>query len=114
MVTILQEALVQFAGGRVFPDVAPESTTRPYITWQQVGGESVNFIDSTVPGKKNARVQVNVWADTRLEAATLAELVEDMLRGVAALQTTVLGAPTSVYEPDTNLRGSMQDFSFWS
>jgi hypothetical protein len=32
---------------------------------------------------------------------------------VAGLQTTVLGGATSIYEPDTQLRGRMQDYSFW-
>lgn len=99
---------------RVYPDIAPEGEPRPYITWQRVGGSAVNFIDATVPSKKNARVQVNVWADTRLEADDLAAQVEDTLRAVLALQTTVLGAPTAVYEPETKLKGSMQDFSFWT
>lgn len=114
MVTILQAALAQFAGGRVFPDIAPEDTARPYITWQQVGGEPVNFVDGAVPSKKNARVQVNVWGVTRLEVSTIAAQIEDALRGIVALQTTVLGAPISSYEPDTKLKGSMQDFSFWT
>jgi hypothetical protein len=114
MATILQAALAQFAGGRVFPDIAPEDTERPYITWQQVGGVPVNFVDAGVPGKKNARVQVNVWAATRLDANDLSASIEDALRGVAALQTTVLGAAIAVYEPDTKLKGCMQDFSFWN
>lgn len=113
MVAILQAAL-ETLSARVFPDIAPEGTQRPYITWQAIGGKPVNFIDPTVPSKKNARVQVNVWADTRLEAATIAEQIEDTLRGIAALHTTVLGAPTSIYEPETKLKGSMQDFSFWT
>jgi hypothetical protein len=114
MLTILQAALVQFAGGRVFPDIAPEGTARPYITWQQVDGVPVNFLEGGVPGTKNVRMQVNVWADTRLDASALADQVEDALRQVAALQTTVLGSAVAVYEPDTKLKGSMQDFSFWN
>lgn len=115
METILQDALEKLpVGGRVFPDIAPENTPKPYITWQQVGGEPINFIDATVPSKKNARIQVNVWDLTRFGAAGLAVQVEDTLRGTAALQTTVLGAPRSIYEPDTKLKGTRQDFSFWT
>lgn len=106
------DSLKTLVSNRCYPDIAPELTTRPYITYQQVGGEGINFIDSTIPSKKNARFQINVWADTRASAATLASQVEDALRA-SALQTTVLGAPVASYDPDTGLRGSRQDFSFW-
>jgi hypothetical protein len=98
---------------RVYPDIGPETPTLPYITYQQVGGVGVNFVDPTVPSKKNSRFQVNVWAATRSAASTLAAQVEDALRTNATLQTSVLGAPVSIYEPDTKLRGTRQDFSFW-
>lgn len=98
---------------RVYPDVAPELAVRPYITYQQVGGTAVNFLAQSVPNKKNSRVQVNVWADTRAQAAQIAGQVEDALRMMSALQTTVLGAPVATYEADIPIRGTRQDFSFW-
>lgn len=107
------DALKGLVSNRVYPDVAPENTTRPYITYQQVGGQAVNFLDTTVPSKKNARIQINTWADTRQGAAVLSRQVEDTLRGVAALQTQALGAPVSIYEMETKLRGTRQDFSVW-
>lgn len=111
--TSLFSSLQGLVAGRCYPDTAPESATTPYITYQQVGGEPVNLLDSAVPSKKNGRFQVNVWADTRAQASVLAGQVEDALRAVSALQPTVLGAPVAVYEPDTRLRGTRQDFSFW-
>lgn len=111
--TIIFESLRALVNDRVFPDVAPEQTPRPYITYQQVGGESVNFIDSAVPSKKNGRFQINVWADSRLDAAPLSRLVEDTLRGITALQPTALGSPIARYDEETKLRGTTQDFSFW-
>jgi hypothetical protein len=109
----IYSVLKGLVGNRVFPDVAPELTARPYITYVAVGGAPVNFLDPTVPSKKNGRFQINVWADTRATAAALARQVEDTLRVIPTLQTTVLGAPVSTYEEDTKLRGTMQDFSFW-
>jgi len=109
----LYAALQSMVVGRVFPDVAPFATVRPYLTYQQVGGQSVNFIDPTLPSKANARFQVNVWADTRAEAAALSRQVEQALRSASALQTTVLGQPVASYEPEMLLYGTRQDFSFW-
>lgn len=111
--TIIFEALRGLVNDRVYPDVAPEQATRPYITYQQVGGEAVNFVDTAVPSMKNGRWQINVWADSRVEAAPLARLVEDTLRGITALQPTVLGAAIARFDEETKLRGTMQDFSFW-
>ncbi|MBE0615143.1 MAG: DUF3168 domain-containing protein [Burkholderiales bacterium] len=119
-------ALKALVANRVFPDIAPDLTARPYITYQQVGGRAVNFLAqgalvqsgsppvALYPDKANARIQINVWADTRGQASALAKQVEDALRGLTALQTTVDGAPIAVYEADTKLRGTMQDFSFWT
>lgn len=113
METLLFARLKSLVDNRCYPDIAPDLTIRPYITYQQVGGFTVNFIDPAVPSKKNGRFQINVWADTRAQASVLAGQIEDALRDVAALQTTVLSAPVATYEPDTALRGTRQDFSFW-
>jgi len=106
-------ALKGLAGNRVFPDVAPANTARPYITYTSVDGEAINYLEQEAPDKENNRWQVNVWADTRLEASTLARQAANALRLTPALHTRVLGAPTAIYEPDTKLRGTRQDFSCW-
>lgn len=111
--TLLFDALKTLVANRVYPDLAPLGSVRPYITFQQVGGASVNFIDATVPSKSNARFQINVWANTRAAAALLAGQVEQALRTTVALQTTVLGQPVATYEADTLLFGTRQDFSVW-
>ena len=107
------DALKSLVSNRVYPDLAPDVVTKPYIVFQQVGGSAVQFVDPTVPSKKNSRMQVSVWGDTRAQVSALAVQVEDTLRGVTALQTVVLGAPVAIYESDTKLRGSQQDFSIW-
>ena len=110
--TTIYDTLKTLVGNRVFPDVAPVNTVLPYITYQQVGGAPINFLDTAVPDKKRSRFQVNVWGRTRLEVADLASQVEDLLRVVTALQTSIETAPVAVYEGDIDLRGSRQDFSF--
>lgn len=109
----IYNALRGLVANRVYPDVAPESATRPYLTYQQVGGQAVNFLDPTAPSMSNGRFRVNVWADTRAGAAALAGMVEATLRDTPALQTTVLTAPMAMADAETKLRGTSQDFSFW-
>lgn len=114
MEELLIGVLDGLVGGRVFPDVAEPLTLPPYITYQAVGGDPLNFTEGSVPDSRNSRVQVNVWAATRLEASDIAGQVEDALREVVGLQITVLTRPVWLYEPDTKLRGTMQDFSVWN
>jgi hypothetical protein len=100
--------------GRFFPDVAPSGTEVPYGTYQAVGGEPMNFLSGDRPGKTNTRMQVNVWAATRVEASALGAQAEDALRAAAALQTEVLTGRIATYDETTQYRGTMQDFSLWS
>ena len=99
-------------GNRVFPDVAPMNTTRPYITYQKVGGQAFNYLESVHPQKRHARVQVNCWGNTRKEVAALARSVEVALVE-SALKAYVEGAVVDLYESDVSppLYGTRQDFS---
>lgn len=111
----LYTALQSQVSGRMYPDFAPMNTTRPYITYQQVGGSAVNFLESAVVGKRNARIQLNYWAETRAAAMTLARACEDALVASTTLRAFVLSAPVSVFEDEMTppLYGCMQDFSIW-
>ena len=112
--SLIMDALKSLVANRVYPDVGPLGVVQPYITYQQVGGESVNFIDSaTIPSLANARIQINVWADTRLAASALIKQIELAMRSTTALKTTVLGQPVSLHEAETKLYGARQDFSVW-
>lgn len=105
-------ALSPLFSGRVFPDVAPTGTAKPYAVYQQVGGQVVDFLEGGAAIKRNARVQINVWAGTRVEANTLMRQVEDALQSSPYFAQT-LGALVSRYDEDAECRGAQQDFSLW-
>lgn len=107
----LFSALRTLVADRVYPDAAPDGVVAPYITYQQVGGQAVNFVEATPVGKRNARMQIMCWADRRTAAADLARSAEDTL--MTALQASALGAMTALHEPDLRLYGTLQDFSIW-
>jgi hypothetical protein len=106
------DTLKSLVSNRVYPDVAPLDPTAPYIVWQQVGGEAINFMEVAQVGKRNARIQVACWATTRVAASNMARSVEN-----AMVQSTmnpfVVGAFTAVYEDETKLYGTRQDFSIF-
>lgn len=109
----LFSALNGLFGGRFYPDVAPQGVARPYGTYQQVGGRAIAYLESAVVGLRNGRFQVNVWSDSRLTTNSLWRQVEDALVASTTLRAIPLGAPVSVYEPETKLYGTRQDFSTW-
>src|SRR5574338_499613 len=98
---------------RVFPDVAPFDTPRPYLTYQQIGGEVLRPLAREVPDKQNGYFQINVWADTRAGAANLALQIEAALRQAVVFQSGPLSAPIAEHEPDLERYGTRQDFSIW-
>lgn len=100
---------------RVYPDAAPDGVAAlPRITYSRVGGEAHTFLEAALPNLENARVQVNVWAATRLQTTGLMQQVKAALVAQLALRTTVLSEMVGIFEPETRLYGAHQDFSFWT
>jgi hypothetical protein len=104
-------AIKALASGRVYPDVAPSGAAKPYIVYQGVGGVEETTFDGA-DTLQNCRMQVSVWATSRSEATAIiqqvrAALTAEPVRGVP------IGAPVPVFEDDTKLYGSQQDYSIW-
>ena len=110
----LYQQLGPLVSDRCFPDVAPLSTHRPYITWKRIGGTVINYDSGEPPDIRNPHVQVNVWADTREGADALAMQVEVTLRQTPSISARPLAESTATHDPDLKLFGTIQDFSIWS
>ncbi|MGJ7497462.1 DUF3168 domain-containing protein [Variovorax sp. RT4R15] len=110
----LFNTLKTLVSNRVYPDVAPLGVVKPYMTYQQVGGDAPTFLEAAVPSKRNGRMQINVWSTTRGEANSLALQVEAALVAATVFQAKPLVAFVSDKEDETNLFGTRQDFSIWS
>lgn len=108
------ETLRGLVGNRCFPDFAPVKTQRPYITYQQIGGNALNFVDNSLPSKKHGMFQVNVWADTRASASLIALQVESAMATATSFQSSAMNAPIGDFDADIPVYGSRQDFSVWS
>lgn len=105
-------ALETLFPGAVYPDVAPQGTTHPFVTYQQVGGVPSNTLCGNTD-KQNARLQFTVWADTRPQANTLMRQAEKLLidppiRGVSQ------GGLAAIFDAPTKAYGARQDLSFWA
>jgi hypothetical protein len=112
--TAISDALKVLVSNRCYPDAAPPGAALPYITFQQVGGEAVTFLESSLPSKKNGRFQINCWAATRLASAALAREAEAAMVAATAFQAQPLVDVITQFNDDLNRYGSIQDFSVWS
>ncbi|GAB3763476.1 hypothetical protein GCM10028796_17030 [Ramlibacter monticola] len=112
LVTLLKAAAPAL-GTRVFPDFAPVSATRPYVTFQQVGGDVLNPIANGAPGKRNSEIQINVWSNTRSEALQISRAIEDAMRAATAFQARPIAAAVSDYDADIPVYGCLQSFGCW-
>ena len=99
---------------RAFTDFAPLTTQRPYVTWQAIGGRSLRFLENTPVDARNSIFQVNVWADTRQSATTLALQIEDALCAYSLFTATPNGEAVGDFDADVPVYGTRQDFSIYS
>lgn len=105
----LTAAVGALCGGRCYPDFAPLGVARPYVVYTQVGGPSVQFLEGGPAPAHMARVQINVWHDTRLAANALMRQIDDLLRA-APWQGTPQGELMARADEASQLRGAQQDF----
>lgn len=99
---------------RCFPDFAPLGTVRPFITFEQTGGDALNFIDGALPDKKHGRFEIGVYADTRAECASIALAVEAAMAASTSFVASAIHAPISDYASDVKIYSSTQNFSVFS
>ena len=98
----------------VSPDYVKFGTAAPFVTWHQAGGESVAFMENTLPTIRNARIQINAWATTRIAATALMKQIEDAMIQATAFQARPVGALVAASDPDSELYGAIQDFTVWA
>ncbi|NID06653.1 DUF3168 domain-containing protein [Luteibacter jiangsuensis] len=109
---IIFSALGPLVDGRCSPDITDDNPQYPLIVYQGVGGVAIDYADQTAADKDNARVQVWVWAETRLSASDLSRQVRDAMMAID-LPVKTLGSPVSEMNDVLKLYGARTDFSIW-
>jgi hypothetical protein len=99
---------------RTFPGFARTNTELPYCTYQRIGGQAIDFIDNTIPSKRNAEIQINVWTGTQIEADELILQMEDALRGATAFQASPAAESSTDFDADMERYCARQDFTIWA
>lgn len=107
-------ALLKTLCPRVYPDFAPAGTVAPWVTYQAIGGQALNYVDDTVPDARHTMLQVNVWSNTRAATLALMHQIEAALRASAAFNARPASEAVSDAEEDIAMYGSRQDFDIWA
>ena len=91
---------------RIYPNLAPEGTAFPYITYQMVAGTRI----STIPGIGDMirkRIQISCHANTYSESKSVGTAVESALEGGG-----YLSLEHDFYDPGTQVHTAIVDWSF--
>lgn len=102
-------ALVGTGPVRIFEDVAPQNTARPYIVWRVVYGTPENYLGQP-PGIDYCRVQIDCYGEHAAQAREVALAVRNALQPHA----TEIGRNPNVADPETGLRSYSFDWGFWT
>ena len=97
---------------RVYVGTAPMGTPTPYVTWQHIGGDPIEYLDNTAADKRNAQIQLNTWANTPMAAFMLIQEVELALRAaVSQFIARPLSEPIGAYDDADIASGYLQSYS---
>lgn len=103
-------ALAAVAGGRTYPNVAPDVPTTPYIVYSRVSGVPETMLDGTAP-LENSRFQLDCYEKSYAALQTLVAAVKAAL--AAASFKNVLLLEQDLYEQQTKMHRAVLDYSIW-
>lgn len=67
---------------RVYPVLAPIRAIRPYVTVQNVGGRPIYAMDRVAADKRELRLFIKAWANSKPDALALIRQIEAALMAV--------------------------------
>lgn len=102
-------AVNAFVSGRIYGfGQAPQSPTKPYITWQVVSGVPSNY-QGQAPSVDRQRIQVDIWSDDQQQTLDLGSAVRTEL-DKHGYQITQVGPQV---DPETYTNRLTLDYSIW-
>lgn len=107
-------AILKTVSPQVFAGFAKTDTARPYITFQQIGGQSLVSLNDKLADQENAEMQINVWADSHSAAKTAIKKIESSLVEASTLTARPIAAAASDFDADMGRYCFRQDFTIWA
>lgn len=95
-------------GGRVYPSGSvPSPIVAPYIVYQSITDRPQNTLNNGVV-KRNKRLQIDGYGTTFSAVKTLEAAIQ-----IAMVQIGIEIMTQTLYEPDTKLNRTLQEYSCW-
>lgn len=69
-------AITSAVGNRIASDRAEQDWQKPFIMFARSATEYDQTLDGTIL-RRSAKIEVQIWADTRLQASTIAQTIEE-------------------------------------
>lgn len=78
----------KFTSGQIYPDVAPQGTRLPWVTFTDVTDDPDHHMQGA-SGLSLALIQIDVWAASSVDRRTLANYIKNRMDGV--ISATIAG-----------------------
>ncbi len=108
-------AISASVGTRIYPIVAPENPTYPYVTYSRVTGIKDNSL-SGYCGMENVHVQVDVWGTVYGGVKSLSKTIHQTMETSTDFKAILLSDQdlTEVLENEDIIYREVLDFSCWN
>jgi hypothetical protein len=105
-------ALASVAGGKVYPQAAPEGESMPFVVFRRIARDPQLTIHSKAPDVERSEFIFECWASDLVDAIELADDVIDALEA-SSLDATMSPIGSEEYEPFIDCHMEPVQFSFW-
>ena len=110
--TRLSSQLSSTVGTRIYPAVAPNSATLPYLVYRKVSADK-QYAHSGASSLSFDRLQVSVFSTGYVTGKALAGAVVTALEGWTSAQAVFKANELDLYEDDTKVFHIPVDFFVW-
>jgi hypothetical protein len=99
---------------RIYPVVLPQHPTYPCVTYSRVAGNRENDVSSGYCGLENVIIQVDAWAPTYDQVASLSSAVITAMCASTSFSCIAPNSPIDYYEDEIQIYRRTIDFSIWN
>lgn len=105
--------LSALVAGRIYPDVAPQGSLRPYVAWQEITLQpTMDFAgDVSTGGLDFYIIQVSIFSKTRDEAREIFAQVRNAMAAANLFKSVLRDMRALPFEDETKLYSIQGDFS---
>lgn len=99
------EAVSALVADRVYPTLAPQNVTKPYVVWRRQGGDPMATLnDGASRGRQTIVLLVAGYADKFDRADAIGEALRTaILAGTSAMRGKSVNPPIDGFDPETRL-----------